>query len=97
MQPDLIPTLTQFGVAGLVAAMWLVERRAASTREKQLAEAHDRLVESRAHLDVLLTVVKDNTRAITALEAAVSRLMPPGPAAPAATPSHALTGPTRAA
>lgn len=84
MQPDLVPTLTQFGVAGLIATMWLVERRAASTREKQLAEAHDRLVESRAHLDALLAVVKDNTRAITALEAAVSRLTPASPAQPVA-------------
>ncbi len=74
MPTDLLPTLTQFGVAGLIAAMWLVERRAGAAREKQLAEAHDRLVESRAHLDALLTVVKDNTRAITALESAVARL-----------------------
>ena len=98
MQPDLIPTLTQFGVAGLIATMWLVERRAASAREQQLGEAHDRLVESRAHLDALLTVVKDNTRAVTSLEAAVARLAPsthpvsaPGPA-PASAP-----GATRAA
>lgn len=74
MNPDVIPTLTQFGVAGLIAAMWLVERRASAARDRQLAEAHDRLVESRAHLDALLTVVKDNTRAITALEGAVARL-----------------------
>ncbi len=77
MPTELLPTLTQFGVAGLVAAMWLVERRAASTREKQLTEAHDRLVESRAQIDALLTVVKDNTRAITALESAVARLGQP--------------------
>ena len=83
MPTDLLPTLTQFGVAGLIATMWLVERRASSAREKQLAEAHDRLVESRAHLDALLTVVKDNTRAITALESAVPRL------APAPTPQRA--------
>lgn len=63
-------TLTQFGVAGLIAAMWLVERRASAAREKQLTEAHDRLAESRTHLDALLLVVKDNTRAIAALEAA---------------------------
>lgn len=80
MTPELLPTLTQFGVAGLIAAMWLVERRAASTRDKQLAEAHDRLVESRAHLDALLTVVKENTRAVAALESAVARLTPRDPA-----------------
>lgn len=90
MQPDLIPTLTQFGVAGLIATMWLVERRAASAREKQLAEAHDRLVESRAHLDALLTVVKDNTRAITSLESAVARLTP-------SSQPGSTTGSTRAA
>lgn len=89
MPPDLLSTLTQFGVAGLIAAMWLVERRAASAREKQLLDAHERIVESRAHLDALLTVVKDNTRAITALEGAVARL--------AANPNHASAPPTRAA
>ena len=67
--PSPMETLTQFGVPGLIAAMWLVERRASATREKQLTEAHVRLTESRTHLDALLLVVKDNTRAITALEA----------------------------
>lgn len=74
MSAEALPMLTQFGVAGLIAAMWLVERRASSAREKQLTDAHDRLMESRQAVEALLTVVKENTRAITALEAAVARL-----------------------
>lgn len=65
---DLITTLTQFGVAGLIAWMWLSERRAAAERERQLAEAHQRILEQRTQLQALIDVVRDNTRAITALE-----------------------------
>ncbi|GAB4554269.1 MAG: hypothetical protein Tsb0013_16810 [Phycisphaerales bacterium] len=60
--------LAQFGAAGLIAAMWLVERRAASAREGQLGEAHARLMEQREQLAALIEVVTDNTRAMTALE-----------------------------
>lgn len=45
----------QFGVAGLIAWMWLAERRAAAVREKQLTE-------------VLLKALNDNTRALVSLE-----------------------------
>lgn len=69
MELDLATTLTQFGMAGLVAWMWLVERRSASDREKQLVATHERLMEQRIQLDALLRVVADNTRAVTAVEA----------------------------
>ena len=60
--------MAQFGVAGLIAAMWLIERRAAARREVQLDEAHARLMEQREQLTALIEVVTDNTRAMTALE-----------------------------
>lgn len=68
MPPETIPALVQFGAAGLIAFMWLTERRAAAAREKQLAELHDRLIRDRTHIRTLLSVVADNTRALTALE-----------------------------
>ena len=69
MPPDLLTILTQFGVSGLIAWMWLTERRASAQRERQLSESHERLIEQRVQLDVLLRVVADNARAVSALEA----------------------------
>ena len=40
---SLLPTLAQSGTAGLIAWMWLTERRAAATRDRQLTELADRL------------------------------------------------------
>jgi len=67
--------LMQFGVAGLVAWMWLAERRAAVSRERELSEAHDRLMEQRVQLDALVRLVEENTRAVTALEVAERELV----------------------
>jgi len=75
MELDLIPILTQFGVAGLVAWMWLVERRAASARERQLSEAHERVMAQRVELESLVRVVRDNSRAMAALEASQRELV----------------------
>ena len=65
---ELSTALAQFGMAGLIGWMWLVERRSASTRERQLCELHDRIMEERRHADALLSVVSGNTKALTALE-----------------------------
>lgn len=61
--------VAQFGMAGLVAWMWLSERRAGAVRERQLTEAHERLVEQRAQTEALMTLVRENTRAVSAVEA----------------------------
>ncbi len=66
---EVLSSLTQFGTAGLVAWMWLVERRAAAERERQLSEAHRRIVDDRVQLGALMDVVKENTRAVGAMEA----------------------------
>ncbi len=66
---DLAASLAQLGAAGLIGWMWLSERRAAAARENQLRELHERLIQERPQLAVLLAVVRDNTRALTALEA----------------------------
>ncbi len=66
--PELASALAQLGAAGLIGLMWLTERRAAAAREKQLSDAHERIMHERTHLAALLSVVTDNTRALTALE-----------------------------
>ena len=61
-------SLTNLGAAGLIAAMWLVERRAAAARERALEQAHDRLTSERQDADTLIRLVRDSTRALVAVE-----------------------------
>ncbi len=68
IEAELAAALAQFGVAGLVGWMWLSERRSAGVKERELSEAHRRLVEDRSALGALLDTVRANTRAMTALE-----------------------------
>ncbi len=70
-----LAALAQFGVAGLVCWMWLVERRAASGRERQVTELHERLMRERRETDVLIAALGDNTRALASLEACQRGLM----------------------
>lgn len=83
-----LAALAQFGVAGLVCWMWLAERRAASVRERQVSELHERVMRERREVDVLVAALNDNTRALAALEACqrglvamLGRLGPSGGAA----------------
>jgi hypothetical protein len=66
--PDLFPTLAQSGAAGLIAWMWLTERRSAAARDRQLSELADRLTHERTTTATLLSVIGDNTRALGAIE-----------------------------
>lgn len=68
VEVEALASLTQFGVAGLIGWMWIVERRAATARERLVQEAHDRLLSDRTRLEVLVQALRDNTRALTALE-----------------------------
>ena len=70
----MIESLTQFGVAGLMGALWLWERTHSRTRERQLSDAHRKLVETDGQLDVLIGLVKHNTRALLGFEHAQRRL-----------------------
>ncbi|MEM1330633.1 MAG: hypothetical protein AAGG07_08745 [Planctomycetota bacterium] len=69
METELLGAAGQLGAAGLIGWMWLSERRAASKRERQLTEAHERLERERVGLASLVTVVRRNTRALGRLEA----------------------------
>lgn len=69
LEPELTATLAQLGAAGLIGWLWLAERRSAAARETQLRELHDRILQERPQIAALLAVVRDNTRALTALEA----------------------------
>lgn len=67
-QGEVVAMLAQFGMAGLIAWMWLSERRAGLARERQIEEAHRRLTAEREALALSLGVVEANTRAMVSLE-----------------------------
>lgn len=60
--------VAQFGSAGLIAMIWMVERRQSSVRDRQLTEAHERVLQQRMELGQLLGVVSENTKAMAGLE-----------------------------
>ncbi len=66
--PDIVSAVAQFGVAGLIAWMWLSERRAASVRDRQLEEAHERIRTDRQALDVLVLLARESTKALAGVE-----------------------------
>jgi len=75
MESEILTLAAQSGVAGLIALMWMLERRGSTAREKKLGQAHDRIMEQRVQLEQLLRVVSENTRAISSLEAAQRGIM----------------------
>ncbi len=68
MEAEIVGSLTQFGVAGLVCWMWLCERRASAERERQITEAHTKLIRQDDEQRALLRVVQENTKALASLE-----------------------------
>jgi hypothetical protein len=62
--PDVV-NFTQFGVAGLMGALWWWERKYSRQREDQLTEAHQQIMEQREHLQAILDALQGNTRAIS--------------------------------
>jgi hypothetical protein len=60
---DLV-NLTQFGVAGLMGALWWWERRYSRQREEELTEAHRALMDKQEHLAAVLDALQGNTKVI---------------------------------
>lgn len=74
-ETQVVADVVQFGVAGLIAWMWLSERRASATRERELTEAHGRLMRGELELGVLVEALRENTRVLSALEAGQRELV----------------------
>jgi len=60
----ILPDLTSFGAAGLMGALWVWERRLSRLRERQLTEAHERILRDEQRLNKFTQVVEQNTAAI---------------------------------
>lgn len=67
MEEQMLSYVAQFGMAGLMGLLWILERRHSSQRERELSEAHTRILEQREELSELIAVVRDNTTAMTSL------------------------------
>jgi hypothetical protein len=72
---SIMAVLTQFGAAGLIGMLWILERRSAAARERQLTEAHQRLMSREHEIASLLQVVRDNTAAMKSMEYTQRRLV----------------------
>ena len=67
--------LANLGVAGLMGAMWLWERRTSQKRESQIDESHARIMGDRVQLEQLMAVVKQNAEAVTRLSSLQDQLL----------------------
>jgi hypothetical protein len=61
---SIVSDLTGFGAAGLMGAMWLLERKLSRRREQQITDAHERILRDEQKLVCLTDVVGRNTAAI---------------------------------
>ncbi len=67
MSPELLASLPNFGLGGLIFLIWYFEKKQHQSHHK-LLEDYRRLSERTNHANSsLLTVVKDNTQAMTSL------------------------------
>ena len=71
----MIEVMSQFGAAGLIGVLWIVERRMAAKRDRQLDEAHRGILARDRAVGALLEVLRRNTRAIARLEQSQRRLV----------------------
>jgi len=71
--PASFESFTQFGVAGLMGALWLWERFYSRKREQELSQAHQRLMEQQAELNTLIGLVQRNTIALERFEQTQAR------------------------
>jgi len=70
----MIDSLVQFGVAGLMGALWVWERGHSRRREQQLTEAHERLMRHRDQTRLMMHTVRRNTEALVEFERTQRRL-----------------------
>jgi hypothetical protein len=72
---DAINQLTSLGAAGVMGAMWLWERRQSQQRDRQLDEAHTRILGDRVQIGQLIEVVRSNAEALTRLGSVQDQLV----------------------
>jgi hypothetical protein len=71
----LLDGAAQLGVAGLMGAMWLWERKTSQKREQQIDEAHTRILADQLQLDQLVDHVRGNTEMMSRLSGLQEQLL----------------------
>lgn len=56
--------LASFGAAGLMGALWLLERKLSRQRDEQLTECHHRITRDEQRLTALTAALDNNTAAL---------------------------------
>ncbi len=74
LHSETIDALTQVGAAGIMGMLWVWERLLSRRRERQLSDAHDRIMQQREQLKVLIRLVRRNTQAIERFEQTQAQL-----------------------
>ena len=74
MSTDVIQILTEFGAAGLIGVLWLFERSLSRRRERELTEAHTRVLRDGEQIQILIRLLRQNTHAIERFDATQTRL-----------------------
>jgi len=72
--PESLHEFTQFGVAGLMGALWLWERLYSRRRENELTQAHQKLIAQQQELQTFIDMVRRNTAAIERFEQTQQRI-----------------------
>lgn len=75
MPEEMFPSLAQFGVAGLMGALWVWERLYSRRRERQLSEVHEVILNERQQLQVLVELVRNNTASIERFDRTQTQLV----------------------
>ncbi len=70
-----LDNLSSLGAAALIGTMWLWERRQSSAREKQLDDAHSRIMSDGVKLEALMELVKQSTETLSKLVAQCDALL----------------------
>lgn len=71
---EMLGTLVQFGVAGLMGVLWVWERMHSRKREQQLTRAHELLVRRDQSITMLVRLVRHNTRTMVNFERTQQRM-----------------------
>jgi hypothetical protein len=74
MPLEIIEPLTQFGVAGLMGLLWVWERKLSRKRESQLDMAHTQLMRERDQQQLVIQIVKDNTKTVERFDQTLSKM-----------------------
>lgn len=70
----MVESLVQFGVAGLMGALWVWERAYSRRREQQLNAAHEMIIHGRDQMRIVMHTVRRNTEALVEFERTQRRL-----------------------